>query len=57
MDISQTQQKGVAKIARLREFFAPEDRPEIYEWSIADEKLEFQLMTNQEVEEYIRNAQ
>jgi len=57
MDISQTQQKRVAKIARLREYFAPEDRPEIYEWSIEDEKLDFQLMTNQEVEEYLEDAQ
>ena len=57
MDISQSQQRRVAKIARLTEYFAPEDRPEIYEWSIEDERLEFQLMTNQEVEEYLRNAQ
>jgi hypothetical protein len=58
MDASQGQQKRVAKIARLREYFAPEDRPEIYEeLSVADEKLEFQLMTNQEVEEYLKKAQ
>jgi hypothetical protein len=57
MDISQTQQKRRAKIERLREFFGAEDRPEIYEWSIEDERFEFQLMTNQEIEEYLRNAQ
>ena len=39
MDISQTQQKRTAKIARLREFYGPEDRPEIYEWSIEAKDL------------------
>jgi hypothetical protein len=56
IDISENQQKRVAKVARLREYFAGEDRPEIYEWSIADEKFTFQLMTNQEIEQYLRNA-
>ncbi len=57
MDISQGQQKRVAKIQRLREYFAPEDRPEIYEWDIGDEKFSFELMTNEEVEKYLKAAQ
>jgi hypothetical protein len=57
IDISQRQQNQVAKTARLREYFRGEDRPEIHEWAIEDEKLEWQLMTNQEIEEYLKAAQ
>lgn len=49
------QQKRLEKIARLREYFDPGDRPEIYEWSVEDEKLDFKLMTNQEIEAYLRS--
>ena len=55
MDISQTQEKRIAKIARLREYFAPEDRPEIYEWSIDDEAFDFNLMTDFEIAAYLKN--
>jgi len=54
---SETERKRVAKIRRLREYFAPLDRPEIYEWSIEDEKFTFELMTNQEIGEYLKAAQ
>jgi hypothetical protein len=56
MDISPTQQKRVAKISRLREYFAPEDRPEIHEWSPTDEGFAFELMTDQEIKQYLENA-
>jgi hypothetical protein len=56
MDISETQQKRVAKVSRLREYFAPNDRPEIHEWSPTDEKFAFELMTNQEIKQYLGRA-
>ena len=54
IQISPTQQKRVAKIARLREYFSPQDCPEIYEWSIEDEELDFKLMTDFEIAEYLK---
>jgi hypothetical protein len=55
MNISTTQQKRVEKVTRLREYFGT-DKPEIYAWSVEDEKLDFKLMTNQEIEVYLKTA-
>lgn len=49
----ENQNKRAAKIERLRRFFAAE-RPEIYEWSVTDENLDFSKMSDAEVAEYLR---
>jgi hypothetical protein len=55
IEISSSQQKRVEKIARLREYFG-NDCPEIYEWSVEDERLDFKLMSDYEVSEYLKAA-
>jgi hypothetical protein len=52
--MSAGQRNRVEKIARLRKFFGPDDRPEIYEWGIADLKINFTRMSDREVVDYLK---
>lgn len=56
LEISETQKKRVAKIARLRQFFGSDTRVEIHEWVSGDGELDFAKMTDGEVEEYLKKA-
>lgn len=54
VEMSVTQRKRLDKIERLRQHFAPNDRPEIYEWDPkADEPLDFKAMTDAELTNYL----
>jgi len=54
VEISDTQQKRVDKIERLRRYFGS-DRAEIYEWDPKlDEQLDFKAMTDEEVTKYLK---
>ena len=55
VEMSATQRKRVEKIERLRRFFRADNRLEIHEWSVADEKLKFSGMSDSAVEEYLKN--
>lgn len=50
--MSETQKKRVEKIERLRRYFKT-DRPEIYEWDVTDEMIDFKSMSDSEVSEYL----
>jgi hypothetical protein len=52
---SATQRKRAEKVERLRRFFGADNRVEIYEWDIADESLDFSRMSDQAIEEYLKN--
>jgi hypothetical protein len=53
LEISETQQKRVNKIERLRLYFKS-DRPEIYVWHAAtDELLDYSTMSDREVAEHV----
>ncbi|MEZ2346606.1 hypothetical protein [Terriglobus sp. RCC_193] len=52
IQISDRQRKAVEKIARLRKYFGKE-RPEIYEWTTADESIDFAGMTDEQVASYL----
>lgn len=53
LEISATQLKRVNKIVRLKEYFKT-DCPEIYEWEPEDEGLDFSIMSDPEVEVYLK---
>ena len=53
---SATQRKRAEKVERLRRFFGADNRVEIYEWTVADEKSDFSGMSDQEIEEYLKNG-
>ncbi len=52
---SATQRKRAEKVERLRRFFGADNRVEIYEWSPADENLDFSGMSDEAIEEYLKN--
>jgi hypothetical protein len=55
VEISETQRKRVAKVERLRKYFGT-DRPEIYEWTPMDEKLEFATMSDVDLAKYLSES-
>jgi hypothetical protein len=52
VEMSSRQRKTVEKIERLRAYFKS-DRPEIYEWSVEDEAIDFVGMSDQGVTDYL----
>jgi hypothetical protein len=56
LEMSATQQKRVEKIERLRKYLGS-DRPEIHEWSPADEQLSFREMSDSEIKIYLAGHQ
>lgn len=51
--MSETQQKRVEKIKRLRRYFKT-DSPEIYEWNpVTDETIDFKSMSDPEISQYL----
>jgi hypothetical protein len=56
LQMSETQQKRVDKIERLRLYFGT-DRPEVYVWNPAtDELLDYSTMSDREVAEHVGSA-
>ena len=54
IETSATQQKRAEKVSRMRKYFGNTERPEIHEWSVGDESLDFKTMSDAEVAEYLK---
>jgi len=57
MDVgmSSRQRKSLEKAERLRDYFKS-DRPEIYEWVVEDEAIDFASMSDQDVAAYLAKS-